>query len=139
MLERTLSIIKPDAVEKRLEGAIISRIEERGFNIIAQKKVWLTKKQAELFYREHSAKPFFDELTDFMSSGPIIVQVLEKQNAVVDYRTLMGVTDPKLAEKDTLRKLFAESISKNAVHGSDNLESAFRETHFFFSDIEMNR
>ena len=139
MLERTLSIIKPDAVGKRLEGAIIAKIEEKGFNIIAQKKVWLTKRQAELFYREHSAKPFFGELTDFMSSGPIIVQVLEKQNAVVDYRTLMGVTDPKLAEKDTLRKLFAESISKNAVHGSDNLESAFRETHFFFSDIEMNR
>ena len=139
MLERTLSIIKPDAVGKRLEGAIIAKIEEKGFNIIAQKKVWLTKRQAELFYREHSAKPFFGELTDFMSSGPIIVQVLEKQNAVVEYRTLMGVTDPKLAEKDTLRKLFAESISKNAVHGSDNLESAFRETHFFFSDIEMNR
>ena len=139
MLERTLSIIKPDAVEKKLEGAIVSKIEENGFNIIAQKKIWLTKKQAELFYREHSAKPFFDELTTFMSSGPIIVQVLEKENAVVDYRTLMGFTDPKLADEGTLRKLFAESISKNAVHGSDNLESAFRETHFFFSSIEMNR
>lgn len=139
MVERTLSIIKPDAVERKLEGAIVSKIEEKGFNIIAQKKVWLTKKQAELFYREHSAKPFFEELSTFMSSGPIIVQVLEKENAVVEYRTLMGATDPKQAEEGTLRKMFAESISRNSVHGSDNIESAFRETHFFFSQIEMDR
>ena len=139
MLERTLSIIKPDAVERKLEGAIVSKIEEKGFSIIAQKKIWMTKKQAELFYREHSAKPFFEDLTNFMSSGPVIVQVLEKENAVVEYRTLMGSTDPKQAEEGTLRKMFAESISRNSVHGSDNIESAFRETHFFFSQIEMDR
>ena len=139
MLERTLSIIKPDAVERKLEGAIVSKIEEKGFSIIAQKKIRMTKKQAELFYREHSAKPFFEDLTNFMSSGPVIVQVLEKENAVVEYRTLMGSTDPKQAEEGTLRKMFAESISRNSVHGSDNIESAFRETHFFFSQIEMDR
>lgn len=139
MIERTLSIIKPDAVERKLEGAIVSKIEEKGFSIIAQKKIWMTKKQAELFYREHSAKPFFEDLTNFMSSGPVIVQVLEKENAVVEYRTLMGTTDPKQAEEGTLRKMFAESISRNSVHGSDNIESAFRETHFFFSQIEMDR
>ncbi len=139
MIERTLSIIKPDAVERKLEGAIVSKIEEKGFSIIAQKKIWMTKKQAELFYREHSAKPFFEDLTNFMSSGPVIVQVLEKENAVVEYRTLMGATDPKQAEEGTLRKMFAESISRNSVHGSDNIESAFRETHFFFSQIEMDR
>ena len=139
MIERTLSMIKPDAIQRGLEGAIISKIEENGFKIIAQKKVWLTKAQAELFYREHAAKPFFEELTTFMSSSPVVAQVLEKENAVVDYRTLMGTTNPKEAAKGTLRQLFAESISKNSVHGSDNLESAYRETHFFFSDIEMNR
>ena len=139
MIERTLSIIKPDAVERKLEGAIVSKIEEKGFSIIAQKKIWMTKKQADLFYREHSAKPFFEDLTNFMSSGPVIVQVLEKENAVVEYRTLMGTTDPKQAEEGTLRKMFAESISRNSVHGSDNIESAFRETHFFFSQIEMDR
>lgn len=139
MIERTLSIIKPDAVERKLEGAIVSKIEEKGFSIIAQKKIWMTKKQAELFYREHSAKPFFEDLTNFMSSGPVIVQVLEKENAVVEYRTLMGTTDPKQAEEGTLRKMFAESISRNSVHGSDNIESAFRETHFFFSQIEMDK
>lgn len=139
MIERTLSIIKPDAVERKLEGAIVSKIEEKGFSIIAQKKIWMTKKQAELFYREHSAKPFFEDLTNFMSSGPVIVQVLEKENAVVEYRTLMGTTDPKQADEGTLRKMFAESISRNSVHGSDNIESAFRETHFFFSQIEMDR
>ena len=99
----------------------------------------MTKKQAELFYREHSAKPFFEDLTNFMSSGPVIVQVLEKENAVVEYRTLMGTTDLKQAEEGTLRKMFAESILRNSVHGSDNIESAFRETHFFFSQIEMDR
>lgn len=139
MIERTLSIIKPDAVERGLEGSIVTMIEESGFKIIAQKKVWLTKTQAELFYREHSAKGFFNDLTDFMSRSPIVVQILEKENAVVDYRTLMGTTDPKNADKNTIRKQFGKSISENSVHGSDNIESAYRETHFFFSDIEVYR
>lgn len=139
MIEKTLSIIKPDAVERNLEGAIVTMIEEHGFKIIAQKKIWLTKNQAQLFYREHSAKPFFDDLTSFMSRSPIIVQILEKENAVVEYRTLMGTTDPKNADKETIRQKFGKSISENSVHGSDNIESAYRETHFFFSDIEVNR
>ncbi|MBO4956473.1 MAG: nucleoside-diphosphate kinase [Rickettsiales bacterium] len=139
MIERTLSIIKPDAVERGLEGSIVTMIEESGFKIVAQKKVWLTKTQAELFYREHSAKGFFNDLTDFMSRSPIVVQILEKENAVVDYRTLMGTTDPKNADKNTIRKQFGKSISENSVHGSDNIESAYRETHFFFSDIEVYR
>lgn len=139
MIERTLSIIKPDAVERGLEGSIVTMIEESGFKIIAQKKVWLTKTQAELFYREHSAKGFFNDLTDFMSRSPIVVQILEKENAVVDYRTLMGTTDPKNADKNTIRKQFGKSISENSVHGSDNIESAYRETHFFFSDVEVYR
>lgn len=139
MIERTLSIIKPDAVERGLEGSIVTMIEESGFKIVAQKKVWLTKTQAELFYREHSAKGFFNDLTDFMSRSPIVVQILEKENAVVDYRTLMGTTDPKNADKNTIRKQFGKSISENSVHGSDNIESAYRETHFFFSDVEVYR
>lgn len=138
-VEKTLSIIKPDAIERNLEGSIISMIEEKGFKIIAQKKVWLTKKQAELFYREHSAKGFFNDLTDFMSRSPVVVQILEKENAVVDYRTLMGATNPANADDGTIRKQFAKSISENSVHGSDNIESAYRETHFFFSDIEIYR
>ena len=139
MTQKTLSIIKPDAVERNLEGEIISLIEENGFKIVAQKKVWLTKTQAELFYREHSQKPFFEDLTTFMSRSPVVAQILEKENAVVEYRTLMGATDPKEADKGTLRNRFGKSKSENSVHGSDNIESAYRETHFFFSDIEVNR
>ena len=139
MIERTLCIIKPDAISRNISGLIINDIESAGFKIIAQKKVWLTKTQAELFYREHSAKGFFNDLTDFMSRSPIVVQILEKENAVVDYRTLMGTTDPKNADKNTIRKQFGKSISENSVHGSDNIESAYRETHFFFSDIEVYR
>ncbi len=137
MVERTLSIIKPDAIERKLEGAIISKIEENGFTIVSQKKILLSKTQAELFYREHSAKPFFAELTDYMSSNPVVVQILEKEDCVVQYRTLMGTTDPKTAEEGTLRKLFGVDISHNSLHGSDNIESAWREIHFFFSDIEI--
>lgn len=136
-IERTLSMIKPNAVKRGVSGLIIHRLETEGFKIIAQKKIMLTKKLAELFYREHAQKPFFKSLVDFMTSGPIIVQVLEKENAVVDYRTLMGATDPKQAAEGTLRKEFATSITENAVHGSDNIESARRETHFFFSDLEL--
>lgn len=136
-MERTLSIIKPNAIRRKLEGQIISKIENNGFEIIAQKKLVLSKKQVGLFYREHSEKPFFKELVDFMCSGSIVAQVLERENAVVSYRTLMGVTDPKNAEKGTIRREFGESIRENAVHGSENIESAWREIHFFFSDIEL--
>ena len=139
MIERTLSIIKPNAIAKKLEGQIISKIENEGFEIVTQKKLLMTKSQVELFYREHSQKPFFESLVAFMSSGPIVAQVLEKENAVVSYRTLMGATDPKLAEKGTIRKEFGTSITENAVHGSENLESAWREIHFFFSDLEINK
>lgn len=136
-VERTLSMIKPNAVKRGVSGLIIHRLETEGFKIVAQKKIMLTRKLAELFYREHAQKPFFKSLVDFMTSGPIVVQVLEKENAVVDYRTLMGATDPKQAAEGTLRKEFATSITENAVHGSDNIESARRETHFFFSDLEL--
>lgn len=135
--ERTLSIIKPNAMKRNVSGLIISRLEKEGFKIVAQKKLLLTKKQSELFYREHLAKPFFDSLTNFMSSGPVLVQVLEKVNAVVGYRTLMGATDPAQAEPGTLRKEFGVNIECNAVHGSDNVESAFREIHFFFTTLDL--
>ena len=139
MIERTLSIIKPNAIARKLEGQIISKIESEGFEIVTQKKLLMTKSQVELFYREHSQKPFFESLVAFMCSGPVVAQVLEKENAVVSYRTLMGATDPKLAEKGTIRKEFGTSITENAVHGSENLESAWREIHFFFSDLEINK
>ncbi|MDR0571373.1 MAG: nucleoside-diphosphate kinase [Rickettsiales bacterium] len=136
-VEKTLSIIKPDAMKKQISGLIINRIEKEGFVIVAQKKILLTKKQAELFYREHSAKPFFNDLTTHMSSFPIIAQVLEKENAVVSFRTLMGATDPDQAEEGTLRRDFGSNITLNAVHGSDSIESAFREINFFFSYLEL--
>lgn len=139
MVERTLSILKPDAIERKLEGAIISKLEENGFRIVSQKKILLSKTQAELFYREHSAKPFFAGLTDYMSSSPVVAQILEKEDCVVQYRALMGVTDPKMADEGTIRKEFGIDINKNSIHGSDNIESAWREIHFFFSDIEIYR
>ncbi|MDR2760836.1 MAG: nucleoside-diphosphate kinase [Rickettsiales bacterium] len=136
-MERTLSIIKPDAMIKKVSGLIINRIEKEGFSIMAQKKLLLTKEQAKLFYREHGGKSFFEEFTTYMSSFPILVQVLEKENAVVSYRTLIGVTDPDQAAEGTLRKEFGTSISHNAIHGSDSIESAFREIRFFFSTMEL--
>lgn len=137
MLERTLSIIKPDAIRNRTEGKIVARIEENGFKIIAQKKIILSKKQAELFYREHQGKPFFDGLIEFMTGGALVVQVLEKEDAIRSYRKLMGITDSKLAEKGTLRYEFGTNIRENAVHGSENPESAWREIGFFFSYLEL--
>jgi nucleoside-diphosphate kinase len=137
LTEKTLSIIKPDAMKRQVSGLIISRMEQEGFKIIAQKKIILTKEQAKLFYREHSAKDFFDGLATYMSSDPILVQVLEKDDAVVSYRTLMGTTDPSQAAEGTLRKEFGTSISHNALHGSDSIESAVREIGFFFSTLEL--
>lgn len=135
--QRTLSIIKPDAMNSKLSGSIIKFIEEKGFKILAQKKIKLTRKQAEAFYAIHKERPFFSELVDFMLSGPISVQVLEADNAVTFYREIMGSTNPEEADSDTIRKLFGKDIQCNAVHGSDSEENAIIETSFFFSQLEL--
>ena len=136
-IQRTLSIIKPDAMNSNLSGSIIKLIEEKGFKILAQKKITLTRKQAEAFYAVHKERPFFGELVDFMLSGPISVQVLEADNAVTLYREVMGSTNPEEAQPDTIRKLFGKNIQCNAVHGSDSEENAIIETCFFFSKLEL--
>ncbi|EIJ67688.1 nucleoside-diphosphate kinase [Pasteurella bettyae] len=135
--ERTFSIIKPDAVERHLIGKILARFEENGFTILATKMVHLTKEQAEGFYAEHQGKPFFDGLVEYMTSAPVVVSVLEKENAVKDYRTLIGATNPEQAEVGTIRRDFAESQRRNSVHGSDSLESAKREIAYFFVGSEI--
>ncbi len=137
MREKTLSIIKPDAVRAGYSGKIIGMLEENGFEIKAIKKLHLTKQQAEGFYIVHKDRPFYNSLTTFMSSGSIIVMVLEKENAIADYRSLMGATDPAKAEPGTIRALFAKNIEENAVHGSDSKESADFEISYFFSTIEI--
>jgi len=134
---KTLTMIKPGAVKNRHIGAILNMIEEAGFRISAIKSLKLSKEDAEEFYEEHKERPFFPELVDFMSSGPIVAAILLKENAVTDFRKLIGSTDPKDAEDGTIRKLFAASKSHNAIHGSDGDESADRECHFFFSDKEL--
>jgi nucleoside-diphosphate kinase len=136
-IQRTLSIIKPDAMNSKLSGSIIKFIEEKGFKILAQKKITLTRKQAEAFYAVHKERPFFGELVDFMLSGPISVQVLEADNGVILYREIMGSTNPEEAKPDTIRKLFGQNIQCNAVHGSDSEENAILETSFFFSQLEL--
>jgi nucleoside-diphosphate kinase len=137
MPERTLAIIKPDAVERRLAGTIIQRIEDAGFSIRAMRRVHLSQKDAEGFYAVHRARPFFASLTSFMSSGPAVVLVLEAPDAIKKWRTLMGATDPAKADAGTLRKEFAESIERNATHGSDAPETAAYEIGYFFSGIEL--
>ncbi|BET33025.1 nucleoside diphosphate kinase [Wolbachia endosymbiont of Culex quinquefasciatus JHB] len=136
-IERTLSILKPDAVKNNITGSINSYIEKSGLKIIAQRKMLLTKKQAELFYEIHKDRPFFGELVEFMTSGSVIVQVLIGENAVSKYRQIMGATDPKQADKGTIRGDFANDISENRVHGSDSLENAHREIAFFFAECEL--
>ena len=136
-IQRTLSIIKPDAMNSKLSGSIIKFIEEKGFKILAQKKITLTRKQAEAFYAIHKERPFFGELVDFMLSGPILVQVLEADNAVTLYREIMGSTNPEEAKPDTIRKVFGQNIQCNAVHGSDSEENAIIEISFFFSQLEL--
>ena len=136
-LENTLSIIKPDAVEARKSGHIIGLLEENGFEIIAKKKITLKRVEAEKFYSIHKDKPFFNELVTFMTSGPVVVQVLEKENAVSDYRKIMGDTNPEMAEKNTIRNLYGTSIQCNAVHGSDSIINAKKEVSFFFSEMEL--
>jgi nucleoside-diphosphate kinase len=136
-LERTLSIIKPDATRRNLTGAINAKIEKAGLRIIAQKRIFLTRQQAELFYAIHAERSFFNDLVEFMISGPVVVQVLEGENAVALYRDVMGATNPANAAEGTIRREFAESIEANSVHGSDSLENAQNEIKFFFSDLEI--
>ena len=135
--ERTLSIIKPDATRRNLTGAINERFEKRGLRIIAQKRLQLSQAQAERFYEVHAARPFYRDLVAFMSSGPIVVQVLEGPGAVALNREIMGATNPADAAAGTIRKDFAESIEANSVHGSDSPENAAQEIAFFFSGIEI--
>lgn len=137
MTERTLSIIKPDAVKRCLIGSILTRFEQEGFKIIATKMLHLTQEQAEGFYAEHQGKEFFEPLVAYMMSAPIVVSVLEKENAVQDYRTLIGTTNPETAATGTIRKDFAISQRENSVHGSDSLESALKEIAYFFANSEI--
>jgi nucleoside-diphosphate kinase len=137
-MEQTLSIIKPDAVKKGVIGKIIDRFESNGLRIAAMKKLELSKKDAKSFYAVHSERPFFGELVAFMTSGPVVVMVLEGEDAVAKNRKLMGATNPKEAEKGTIRADFAESIDANAVHGSDSLENAKIEINFFFAKREIS-
>jgi len=136
-MEQTLSIIKPDAVKKGVIGKIIDRFESNGLRVAAIKKVQLSRADAEAFYAVHKERPFFGELVEFMISGPVVVSVLEGENAVAKNRELMGATDPKEAEPGTIRADFAESIDANAVHGSDSLENAKKEIAFFFAQREI--
>ncbi|MFQ5562309.1 MAG: nucleoside-diphosphate kinase [Parvularculaceae bacterium] len=136
-LERTFSIIKPDATRRNLTGQIIAKLEEGGLHIVAQKRIRMTRKQAEGFYAIHRARPFFNELVDFMTSGPVVVQVLEGENAIARNRKIMGATNPAEAEPGTIRAEFAESIGENSVHGSDGPDTATQEIAFFFSEDEI--
>jgi nucleoside-diphosphate kinase len=136
-MERTLAIIKPDGVARGLCGEVIKRLESSGFKIVAMKMVHLTKKQAEGFYAVHKGKPFFKSLTDFMSSGPAVVMILEGKDIISRYRELMGATNYKEAAKGTIRKEFATDIEKNVVHGSDAPETAAFEMAYFFNNLEM--
>ena len=136
-LKKTLSIIKPDAIKSKFQGKILDFLENKGFKIIAQKKIKLTKSQAEAFYEVHKDKPFFNELVEFMISGEISVQVLELEDAILYYRKVMGNTDPNVADEGTIRKLYGSNIQCNAVHGSDSEENADNEISFFFSKLEL--
>ena len=136
-MERTLSIIKPDATSRNITGKVNAMIEEAGLHIVAQKRILLTPEQAEEFYAEHKDKAFFTSMIEQMTSAPVIVRILEADNAIALYRKIMGATNPAVAEEGTIRKTFALSIDKNTVHGSDSEESAKREIEFFFSHIEI--
>ena len=133
-VEQTLSIIKPDAVERSLENEIKQMFKDAGFQIVKEKKIQIKKSEAELFYKVHETKPFYNDLCEYLSSGPIVVMVLEKDNAVLDNRELMGATNPKEAKDGTIRKKYGISIDKNSVHGSDSIENAKIEIDFFFKD-----
>ena len=136
-MQRTFSIIKPDAIRKGFAGAILGEFDKAGFKIVAIKKLFLAKPQAQGFYHVHAQRPFFDSLTTFMSSGPIIAMVLEKENAIADLRTLIGATNPANADEGTIRKKYAGSIEENAVHGSDAEDTAEFEIGYFFAGLEL--
>ena len=136
-VERTLSIIKPDATRRNLTGEIVARFEKAGLRVVAQKRTRLTREQAEAFYAVHRERPFFKGLVEFMTSGPVVVQVLEGEGAVLKNREVMGATDPKKAAAGTIRKDFAENIEANSVHGSDSAENAATEIAFFFAGVEI--
>src|SRR5688572_11512910 len=136
-VERTLSIIKPDATRRNLTGEIVARFEKTGLRVVAQKRMWLTREQAEAFYAVHKERPFFAGLVEFMTSGPVVVQVLQGEGAVARNREVMGATNPEKAAPGTIRKDFAENIEANSVHGSDAPETAANEIRFFFSDLEI--
>jgi nucleoside-diphosphate kinase len=136
-MERTFSIIKPDATARNLTGSVNAMIEQSGLRIIAQKRIRITREQAETFYAVHRARPFFGELVDFMTSGPVVVQVLEGEGAIARYRDLMGATDPAKAAPGTIRKVYATSIGENSVHGSDAAETAVLEIGQFFAGNEI--
>tara|TARA_Y100000590_G_scaffold435895_1_gene555877 strand:+ start:121 stop:531 length:411 start_codon:yes stop_codon:yes gene_type:complete len=133
-LQQTLSIIKPDAVERNLSEEIKQEFEKNGFKIFKEKKIKLEKNEAEKFYQVHQSKPFFNDLCSYLSSGPIVVMILEKENAILENRKLMGATDPNKAEEGTIRRKYGISIDKNSVHGSDSLENSKIEINFFFKD-----
>jgi nucleoside-diphosphate kinase len=136
-VERTLSIIKPDATRRNLTGQIVARFESAGLRVVAQRRMRLSTAQAEAFYAVHKARPFFGSLVEFMTSGPVVVQVLEGENAIAKNREVMGATDPAKAAAGTIRKDFAESIEANSCHGSDAVETAANEIRFFFSDLDI--
>ena len=136
-VERTFSIIKPDATRRNLTGKINARFEENGLRIVAQRRIWMSRPQAEAFYAVHKARPFFDGLCAFMTSGPVVVQVLEGDNAIARNREIMGATNPANAAAGTIRKDFAESIEANSVHGSDSPENAATEIAYFFAGTEL--
>jgi len=137
MTERTFSIIKPDATRRNLTGKVNAVIEDAGLRIVAQRRIKMSRAQAEKFYEVHKERPFFGELVDFMTSAPVVVQVLEGENAVARYREVMGATNPAQAAEGTIRKLFAESVGENSVHGSDSLENAAIEIAQFFSEDDI--
>ena len=136
-IEQTLSIIKPDAVERSLDNEIKEMFKSKGFKIVKEKKIQIEKSEAEKFYKVHETKPFYSDLCSYLSSGPIVVMILEKDNAVLANRELMGATNPKDAEEDTIRKKYGISIDKNSVHGSDSVENAKIEIDFFFKDWKL--
>jgi nucleoside-diphosphate kinase len=136
-VERTFSMIKPDATRDNLTGKITARLEENGLRVVASRRVWMSRRQAEGFYAVHRARPFFGELCEFMSSGPTVIQVLEGENAILKNREIMGATDPAKAAAGTIRRDFAKSIGENAVHGSDAPETARQEIAYWFSETEI--
>jgi nucleoside-diphosphate kinase len=136
-MERTLCIIKPDAVKKKVQGHIIQKILDAGFQILGMKMLHLTQSQAKAFYAVHKERPFYKDLVEFMTSGPVITIALQKENAIADYRKLIGATDPAKADEGTVRKLYANSVQENAVHGSDSIENGKIEVGFFFSEAEI--